>query len=308
MIMIMKNLTKFIEYLDQTELSFEERAKIIAIFSEKECMQYVSKNTEMTSDIAYTIIKYGNSVNPKSIIKKDPKQNIIEQKHWNRAINDDPFIYHGIPRPYVTAHLGKLHVIHQLNHMGPKQFATDDFLKKFRKSQNRALIAHTAEKDKMKVMKQLKYDTDLRRKDSKTITYDDCFNAVDIDPLQIKYVPDSLIDKNLCYMAIYRKGSTAFNHVPSKFISKSMVTHAIKNDENINFNNINKKFMTEEIYFLLLKYNRIILSHVPEDLRTPIMCMLAVYIDDYSYEFIPDNILNNDQYKIVIESLMNNLS
>ena len=69
-----------------------------------------------------------------------------------------------------------------------------------------------------KVMKQLKYDTDLRRKDIDKITYDDCFNAVDIDPMQIKFVPEHLIDKTLCYMAVYRKGSNAFNDIPSKFI------------------------------------------------------------------------------------------
>ena len=304
----MKDLSKLIEYLDQTKLSFEEKAKIIAIFSKNECIQYVSKNTEMTSDIAYEIIKYGNSINPKTIIKKDLKQLIINQKHWNRAINDDPYIYHSIQRPFITAHLGKLHVIHKLNHMGPKQFSVaDEFLKKFRKSQNRALIAHTPEKDMAKVLKQLKHDTDLRRKNINTITYDDCFNAVDIDPLQIKFVPESLIDKNLCYMAIYRKGSNAFNYVPSRFVSKPMITHAIKNDDTIDFNNINKKFMTEEIYLLLLKYNRIILGHVPEDLRTPIMCILGVYVDDYNYEFIPKNILMNDQYKNIIDSLMNDV-
>ena len=153
----MKDLTKFIEYLDQSELSFEDKSKIIAIFSKDECIQYVTKNGQMTSDIVYEIIKYEKSINPKSIINKDPKQLIVNQKHWNRAINDDPYIYHSIPRPYVTAHLGKLHVIHKLNHMGPKQFsATDEILKKFRKSQNRALIAHTSEKDIPKVMKQLK--------------------------------------------------------------------------------------------------------------------------------------------------------
>ena len=301
----MKDLTKFIEYLDRTELSFEEKAKILAIFSKDECMQYVTKNGEMTESIAYEIIRYGNSINPKTIIRKDPKQRIINQKHWNRAINDDPYIYHGIPRPYVTAHLGKLHVIHQLNHMGPKQFsATDEFLKKFRKSQNRALIAHTSEKDMWKVMKQLKYDTDLSRKDINTITYDDCFNAVDIDPLQIKFVPDTLIDKNLCYMAVYRKGSMAFNDIPAKFISKPMVTHAIKNDKTINFNNIPEKFMKDEIYFLLLKCNRITLEQVPVEVCTPIMCMLAVYNDYYNYEFIPKDILKNDQYKMVLDSLM----
>jgi hypothetical protein len=62
--------------------------------------------------------------------------------------------------------------------------------------------------------------------------------------------------------------------------------------------------MTEEIYYLLIKFNRIILSHVPEEMRTPIMCMLAVYSDEYSYEFIPENILNDEKYKEVIESLM----
>ena len=31
----MKNLTAFIEFLDESELSFEEKAKLIAIFSEK---------------------------------------------------------------------------------------------------------------------------------------------------------------------------------------------------------------------------------------------------------------------------------
>lgn len=298
----MKNLTKFIEYIDQTELTFEEKSKIIAIFSEKECNKYIAQNGEITPEIAYSIIKYGNNINPKTIMKKDPKQNIITQKHWDRAVNDNPYIYHGIPRPFVTAHLGKLHVIHQLNHMGPKQFSVkDEFLKKFRKSQNRALIAHTNEKDIEKVMKRLKNDTDLRRKDPESITYDDCFNAVDIDPLQIKYVPESLLDKNLCMMAIYRKGSTSFNYIPSKFISKPMLSHAIKNDENIRFNKINKKFMTEDIYLLLLKFHRILLCHVPEEKRTPIICMLSVYIDDYSYEFIPENILN--EYKDVIDSL-----
>ena len=113
--------------------------------------------------------------------------------------------------------------------MGPKQFsATDDVLRKFRKSQIRALIAHTSEKDMPKVMKQLKYDTDLRRKDINTITYDDCFNAVDVDPMQIRFVPDMLIDKTLCYMALYRKGSKVFNHVPPRFVSKNMVIHTIK--------------------------------------------------------------------------------
>ena len=272
----MKDLTKLIEYLEHVDLSFEEKAKIIAVFSTNECLQYVSKNGEMTSDIAYEIIKYGHNVNPKSIIKKDPNQHILQQKHWNRAINDSPSIYHGMPRPYITAHLGKLHVIHKLNHMGPRQFsATDEFLKKFRKSQIRALIAHTSEKDMFKVMKQLRYDTDLRRKDIDSITYDDCFNAVDIDPMQIKFVPNTLIDKNLCYMAIYREGSNAFNYVPSRFISKPMITHAIKNDSTIDFNKINKKFLKEEIYLLLLKYNRITLDDVDEESRTDIMCILG---------------------------------
>jgi hypothetical protein len=299
----MKKLTQFIDYLDNTELTFEEKAKIIAIFSDKECKRYTEQNGKMTSDIAYEMIRYGGGINPKTILKKDPAQTIIMQKHWNRAINDNPFIYHGIPRPFVTEKLGKLHVIHKLNHMGPKQFSSkDDFLKKFRKSQIRALIAHTSEKDMSKVMKQLKIDTDLRRKDPSLITYDDCFNAVDIDPLQIKYVPDVLLDKELCIMAVYRKGSTAFNYIKSKFMSKAMVVHAIKNDETIHFKNISKKFMTEEIYYLLIKFHRILLCHVPEEMRTPIMCMLAVYADNYSYESIPENIKN--EYKSVLDSLM----
>lgn len=301
----MKKLSTFIEFLDQSDLSFEDKAKIIAIFSTNECKRYVSENGEMTSGIAHTMIKYGKSVNPKNFIKNNSKQEIIDQRHWNLAVNDDPFIYHGIPRPYVTASLGRLHVIHQLNHMGPKEFSSkDDFLKKFRKSRNRATIAHAKEKDRMNVIEQLKYETDLRRKDIKTITYDDCFNAVDMDPLQIKYVPEGLIDKNLCCMAVYRKGSNVFNDIPQRFVSKAMIRHAIKNDETIDFNNIKKKYLTEEIYLLLLRYNRIILSHVPEELRSPIMCMLAVYIDSYSYIFIPENILKNDKYKTIIDSFM----
>jgi hypothetical protein len=104
-----------------------------------------------------------------------------------------------------------------------------------------------------KVMKQLKNDTDLRKKDPDKITYDDCFNAVDIDPTQIRFVPESLMDKNLCIMSVYRECSTAFNYVPPKFTSKAMVIHAIKNDITIDFKNIKEKFMTEEIYYLLIK-------------------------------------------------------
>ena len=82
-----------------------------------------------------------------------------------------------------------------------------------------------------------------------------------------------------------------------------MVRHAIKNDDTIDFNNIDKKYLTEDVYYLLLKYNRIILAHVPEEMRTPIMCMLAVYIDDYNYEFIPLDVLNDEKCKTVIMSL-----
>ena len=301
----MKNLTTFVDYLNQTGMTFEEKAKIIAIFSENECRKFVGQNGEWTSDIAYALICYGNGINPKSILRKDRKQEILAQKHWNRAINDDPYNYHGIPRPFVNENLGKLHVIHKLNHMGPKRFSNkDEFLKRFRKSQLRALIAHTPDTEMDAVMKKLREDTDLRRKEYETITYEDCFNAVDIDPLQIQFVPKSLMDKNLCNMAVYRKGSTAFNYIPEKYQSKPMVVHAIKNDETIDYRNISSKFMIDEVYYLLLKYNRIILNHVPEESRTPIMCMLAVYKDNYNYEFIPVDILNDENYKRVIDSLM----
>ena len=301
----MKTLANFIEYLEGENLTFEEIAKTIAIFSDKECRQYVAKNGEMTTDIAYDIIRYGYSINPKTIMRKDPKQTILNQKHWDRAINDDPYIYHGMPRPYVSINLGRLHVIHKLNHMGPKQFSNKDpFLKQFRKSQNRAAIAHAPEKERDKVIKQLKYETSLKRKKPETITYEDCFNAIDMDPLQIRFVPQTLIDKNLCIMAVYRKGSTAFNYIPHKFMSKPMVVHAIKNDETIDYKNIDDKFMIDEIYYLLLRYNRIILSHIPEEKRTPLICMLAVYKDNYNYEFIPKEILDNEKYKSVIDSLM----
>ena len=298
-----KDLTKFIEYLEQTDMTFEEKAKIIAMFSENECRRYVAINGEMTPDIAYSLIRYGYSINPKTILRKDPKQTVLDQRHWNRAVNDDPYIYHGMPRPYRSCDLGKLHVIHKLNHMGPKAYSNkDEFLKRFRKSQLRALIAHTDEKDMENVMKQLKQETDLSKKELNTITYEDCFNAVDMDPNQIQYVPDTLMDRNLCIMSVYRKGSMSFNLIPQKYMTKAMIVHAIKNDETIDYTKINPKFITEEIYYLLLKYNRIVLSHIPEEHRTPMICMLACYCDAYNKNFVPENILNNEKYKQVFES------
>ena len=301
----MKTLQKFIEYLDSTDMTFEEKAKTIAIFSDKECRHYVGKYGEYTPEIAYAMIRYGYSINPKTILRKDPKQTVLDQKHWNRAVNDDPYIYHGMPRPYRSCDLGKLHVIHKLNHMGPKAYSNkDDFLKKFRKSQLRALIAHTEEKERENVINKLRCDTDLRMREINTITYEDCFNAVDMDPLQIQFVPETIIDKCLCIMAVYREDSNAFNYIPSKFVSKAMVTHAIKNDETIDYTKINEKYMTDEIYYLLLRYNRIVLSHVPEEKRTPIMCMLAVYCNEYNRNFVPENILNDEKYKQVFDSFM----
>ena len=303
----MKDLTKLVEYLDQTDMSYEDKAKTLAVFNHNDCRKYVAHNEGMTPEIAYAIVGYGNSINPKTIMRKDPKQTILNQKHWDRAVNDDPYIYHGMPRPYRSCELGKLHVIHKLNHMGPKAYSNKDaFLKMFRKSQYRAEIAHTEEKDRLKVIQRLRNETDLRKKDINTITYEDCFHAVDLDPLQIQFVPENLMDKSLCVMALYRKSSIAFNYIPSKFISKPMVRHAIKNDETIDFNKIDERYLTDEVYYLLLKYNRIILSHVPEERRTPIMCMLAVYVDNYNYEFIPEEILNDEKCKAVIDSLMDN--
>lgn len=301
----MKSLSKVIEYLEQTEMSFEEKAKIIAIFSSSECMKYVKENGEMTPEIAYNIIGYGNSIKPTDIIKKDPKQNIIKQKHWDRAVNDDPYLYHSLPRPFRTANLGKLHVVHKLNHMGPKEYSNaDEFLKRFRKSQLRATIAHADERNRARVLKQLRYENDLWKKEENTITYEDCFNAIDLDPMQIRYTPLSLIDKNLCIMAVYRKGSKAFNYIPNKFISKPMIRHAIKNDSTIDFKKIRDKNLSEDIYYLLIKYKRIKLDVIPLEMRTLIMCILAVYIDNDNFNFIPDEIINNDEYKSILEFLM----
>ena len=158
-------------------------------------------------------------------------------------------------------------------------------------------------------------------------TFELCYNAVKIDKMQLKFVPENHKTEELiktirhhngilkytpfalktyenCLDAVTRNACN-IKYVPRKFKTVELCLAAIQNNANVYLKHIPKRIVS---YQSAVTINSWVFIDIPDELKTEEMCWKAVKDNKYLFQYVPQSLMTKELWMYAIEDYEQNIN